>query len=343
MKLYLAGLLFTVGIMMSCSCSKSSPGTDNSAPTNLSLTASVANDNSGNVTFTASAGNTVSYEYDFGNGVFQTVPSGTVTYKYPASGTYTAKVTAKSQNGQTASKTTQVTVTVTLSLVWADEFDYTGAPNASKWGYDIGTGSGGWGNNELEYYTNRIENASVSNGTLKINAIKESYSGSNYTSARLLTKDKFDFKYGKVEARVKLPVGVGTWPAVWMLGSDITTVGWPGCGEIDIMEHRGSELNKIFGTLHYPGRSGNNADGNTTMISNATTEFHIYSVEWNASSIKISVDGTLYHTVANTTAIPFNHNFFLLLNLAIGGNFAGSVDPALTNATMEVDYVRVYQ
>jgi len=178
---------------------------------------------------------------------------------------------------------------------------------------------------------------------LKIKAIKENYMGSTYTSTRMLSKDKYVFTYGKVEVRAKLPAGVGTWPAIWMLGSDVNTVPWPGCGEIDIMEHLGRDLNKIYGTLHYPGHSGGNADGGTRLITNATTEFHIYSLEWSASTIKILVDGQVVHTVANSSAIPFNHNFFFILNLAMGGNFGGAVDPSFTNASMEVDYIRVYK
>jgi beta-glucanase (GH16 family) len=312
-------------------------------PLNLTVNAIVATDNSGNVSFTASATNATTYEYDFGNGVFQIVPSGIVTYKYTNSGTYTVNVIAKNSIGQTISKSIQITLSASTALVWSDEFDVPGAPNTSKWGYDIGTGSGGWGNNELQYYTNRSQNAVVSGGTLKINLLKETFSGSNYTSARLLTKDKFSVKYGKIEARAKLPAGLGTWPAIWMLGNNISSVGWPACGEIDIMEHRGSELNKIWGTLHYPGRSGANPVGGTVMINNATTEFHNYAVEWNASSIKFYVDDSLYFTFANSTSVPYNHNFFILLNVAMGGNFGGSVDPNFSNATMEVDYIRVYQ
>ena len=214
---------------------------------------------------------------------------------------------------------------------------------STKWGYDIGTGGNGWGNNELEYYTNRPENVSVHNGVLKITAIKEKYDGSAYTSARILSKNKFEFTYGKVEVKAKLPAGIGTWPAIWMLGSNNNTAGWPACGEIDIMEHRGNELNKIFGTLHYPERSGGNADGNTTLITGATTEFHIYTLDWTASSIKIFVDNQLYHIVVNSASVPFNHNFFLIMNLAIGGNFAGNVDPSFTKESLEVDYIRVYK
>jgi beta-glucanase (GH16 family)/glycerophosphoryl diester phosphodiesterase len=231
--------------------------------------------------------------------------------------------------------------TAGLKLVWSDEFNYNGEPDSTKWGYNIGAHR--WGNNELEYYTNRPENVTVQNGVLKITAVKENYEGSPYTSARLISKNKFAFTYGKVEIRAKLPAGVGTWPALWMLGNNIDSVGWPQSGEIDIMEQRGSELNKIFGTLHYPGRSGGNADGSTTVITNATTEFHIYSLEWSPSSIKIFVDGLLYHTVINSVNLPFNHDFFLIMNIAMGGDFGGSVDPAFKSASMDVDYIRVYK
>lgn len=337
-------LILLIPIQFICSsCSKKSSENSIIVPSNLSLNAIVSTDNSGNVTFTASAVNAVSYDFDFGNGVFQTVVSGNVTYKYPASGNYTVNVTAKSSSGLTASKSVQINVTVALTLVWSDEFDSPGSPNPSKWGYDIGTGSGGWGNNELQYYTDRQDNAVISNGTLKIIAKKENYSGSAYTSARLLTKDKFSFKYGKVEARAKIPVGVGTWPAIWMLGNNINSVGWPACGEIDIMEHVGRDLNKIFGTLHYPGHSGGNGSSSTTIISNATTEFHKYSMEWNATTIKFYVDDALFYTFTNNSTLPFNQNFFLIMNLAMGGNFGGSIDPAFNSATFEIDYIRVYQ
>ena len=226
-------------------------------------------------------------------------------------------------------------------LIWSDEFSHNGAPDSSKWNYELG--AGGWGNNELEYYTSRPQNVIVKDGKLYITALKGNYQGSDYTSARIVTKGKFSFKYGKVEVRAKLPSGVGTWPAIWMLGSNIDSAHWPASGEIDIMEHLGRQLNKIYGTLHYPGHYGGNANGKTTMISNATTQFHVYGLEWSPTVIKISVDGKVYQTVENSPEIPFNHNFFFILNLAMGGNFGGPVDPSVTKATMEVDYVRVYQ
>lgn len=323
------------------SCGKGGDGPNNPPPANLNVTAVVSTDNSGNVSFTATASNAVTYEFGFGNGVFQTVPSGVVTYKYPASGTYTVNVIAKGAGGQSISKSISVTVNVALTLIWSDEFDTPGAPDPARWGYDLG--AGGWGNNEVQYYTNRLDNAMVSNGTLKITLQKENYSGSAYTSARLLSKGKFSFKYGKVEARAKLPAGGGTWPAIWMLGDNINTVGWPACGEIDIMEHVGNQLNKIYGTVHYPGFSGGNAVGGTTMISNVTTEFHKYAAEWNGSTIKFSVDDVVFFTFNNNSSLPFNQNFFLILNVAMGGNFGGAVDPAFVSANMEIDYIRVYQ
>ena len=346
MKYFISSLITAVlcfFILISC---KKADAVSKVAPSNLVINAVISTDGSGTVAFTASAGNAVSYDYEFGNGEVKTVPSGSISYQYTLTGTntYTVTVTAKSNDGLTVKKTVVVTVTVkatVASLIWSEEFNTDGAPDPAKWGYDLG--AGGWGNNELEYYTGRPENAVVQGGVLKINAIKENYSGSAYTSARLLSKGKFEFTYGKVEVRAKLPAGVGTWPAIWMLGGNIGSVGWPASGEIDIMEHLGRNLNTIYGTLHYPGRSGGNADGSTKVITNATTEFHIYSLEWSASAIKIYVDGQLFHTTINSSNIPFNHDFFFILNVAMGGGFGGPVDPAFTNATMEVDYIRVYK
>lgn len=325
------------------SCSKGSSTPPEVVPENLVVTADIAADNSGNVSFSATATNAVTYDYDYGNGVYQTVATGKITYKYPASGNYTVNVTAKSSSGKTISKSISITVNVVLRLVWSEEFDVDGSPNSGKWGYDIGTGSGGWGNNELQYYTNRTDNAVVLNGKLIITAKKEAFSGSGYTSARLLTKDKFSFKYGKIEVSAKLPVGGGTWPAIWMLGSNINTVPWPACGEIDIMEHVGNTPNKIYGTVHYPGFSGGNAVGGFTNIPNVSSTFHTYTVEWSPSTINWLVDGTQFFSFANKGNLPFNDNFFIILNVAMGGNFGGAIDPAFTGSTMEVDYVRVYQ
>ena len=346
MKYFKNFVILTASFFILISCKKAGAGSNtNTTPTNLVVNATVNPDNSGNVAFTATATNAVGYDYEFGNGSVNTSATGAINYQYTTAGTntYTVTVTAKSGTGATAKKSIQVTVTsnAAASLFWSEEFNVNGAPDPTKWGYDLG--AGGWGNNELEYYTSRPENAIVQDGVLKIKATKENFSGSAYTSARLLSKGKFDFKYGKVEVRAKIPAGVGTWPAIWMLGSNISQVNWPACGEIDIMEHVGKTLNTIYGTLHYPGRSGGNADGSTKVIANATTEFHIYTLDWTAASIKIYADNILVHSVANSFAIPFNHNFFLVLNVALGGDFGGPLDPAFTSATMEVDYIRIYK
>lgn len=239
----------------------------------------------------------------------------------------------------TTTKPTQA-VTDYTNLVWSDEFNTDGAPDATKWTYDLGTGTDGWGNNESQTYTNSSENVIVSAGTLKITAKK---AGSGYTSTRLKSEGKFDFTYGKVEVRAKLPVGGGTWPAIWMLGADYATNSWPACGEIDIMEHKGNEPNRIHGTLHYPGRSGGNGNTNSTLTTNASSEFHVYKTVWSPASVTIYVDDVLFHTVANNSSLPFNKDFFMILNVAMGGTFGGAIDPAFTQSSMEVDYVRVYQ
>jgi beta-glucanase (GH16 family) len=232
-------------------------------------------------------------------------------------------------------------ITDYTNLVFSDEFNADGAPDSSKWGYDLG--AGGWGNAEAQYYTNSANNVIVQGGNLKITAKAENLSGSNYTSARLKSENKFEFTYGKVEVRAKLPTGGGTWPAIWMLGQNYATNSWPACGEIDIMEHKGNEQNKIYGTLHYPGNSGGNGNSNSTIIANASTQFHVYKTIWSPSSVKLYVDDVLFHTVANNGTLPFNADFFLILNVAMGGTFGGTISPSFVQSSMEIDYVRVYQ
>ncbi len=228
------------------------------------------------------------------------------------------------------------------TLVWEDDFNTDGAPNPAKWTYDL-TNNSGWGNNEVQYYTNSSSNVKVEGGMLKITAKKEAISGFQYSSARIKSEGLYDFKYGKVEFRAKLPSGGGTWPALWALGANYATNPWPGCGEIDVMEHKGNEPGKIYGTLHYPGASGGNANSGNTMTADPSNQFHIYSVVWSPTSIKFYVDGTPYHSYANSASTPFNANFFLIMNVAMGGTFGGAIDPAFTQSTMEVDYVKVYQ
>ena len=300
-------------------------------------------DGSGMVSFTFSATNATSYKISLGDGEIKDATSGSLTYTYNAAGTNSYTVYVSAYNGsQFVSTSVALTIYVAPKAIWSDEFNVDGAPDATKWAFDIGTGDWGWGNNEAQYYTNRPENVKVLNGKLIITSIKESYLGSNYTSARIKTQGKFSFKYGKVEMKAKLPLGGGTWPALWMLGNNIPTSGWPACGEIDIMEHVGNTQNKIYGTLHYPNFSGGNAVSRSTNITNASSEFHIYALDWRADAIKFYVDGNLFHTFTNNSSLPFNQNFFLIINCAMGGNFGGVIDPTFTSSTFEVDYIRVF-
>lgn len=224
------------------------------------------------------------------------------------------------------------------NLVFSDEFSTDGAPDATKWSYDLG--AGGWGNGELQNYTNSPNNAVVQGGNLVITAIKN---GSAYTSARLKSENKYEFKYGKVEFNAKLPAGSGTWPALWMLGQNWATNVWPACGEIDIMEQKGYLPNIIYGTVHYTGHSGGGGISSQTSASSTATTFHKYKVIWSPQSIRFFVDNVLFHSVINTNSLPFNSDFFLIMNVAMGGTFGGSVDPAFTQSSMLVDYIRVYQ
>jgi beta-glucanase (GH16 family) len=233
--------------------------------------------------------------------------------------------------------------------VWADEFDYTGQPDPNKWGYDIG--GTGWGNNELQYYTDRLSNASVGDGTLKITARKENVENREYSSARLVTKNKGDFLYGRFEFRAKLPTGVGTWPAIWMLPTDWAYGGWPKSGEIDVMEHVGYDQNKVHITVHTEAynHGKNTQKGKTRIVETASTAFHLYRVDWTPYAIRGYIDNIPVFEFINegkgSDVWPFDKRFHLLMNIAVGGNWGGQqgVDPSVYPQTLEVDYVRVYK
>jgi beta-glucanase (GH16 family) len=226
-------------------------------------------------------------------------------------------------------------------LVWSDEFNYTGLPDSAKWGYDVGYIA----NNELQYYMKaRLDNSIVSNGNLMIIGKKETYNNYNYTSARLITDGKSSWKYGKVEARIKLPKGQGMWPAFWMLGQNIHDVGWPECGEIDIMEHINNE-DLLHGTLHWY-NAKHVSSGQSTPCD--VTKYHNYSIEWDKDAVRLLLDGAKYwevnikDNVNNTEA--FHKPHFIILNLAIGGDWPKNPDATtIFPDTMFVDYVRVYQ
>lgn len=240
-------------------------------------------------------------------------------------------------------------------LTWSDEFNAANGslPDSSKWVME--TGGTGWGNNELETYTNRTKNVHIHDGKLMIIAAKETYTGTDgitkqYTSARLKTAGLFEQKYGRFEARIQVPQGQGMWPAFWMLGSNVGKVGWPDCGEIDIMENIGKEPDKVHGSMHGPGYSGGNSlTGTFTLPSGKFADgFHIFAVEWEPSVVRFYVDSNLYETrtpadLPSGSTWVFDHPFFVLLNVAVGGDWPGSPDTTTVfPQTMLVDYVRVY-
>lgn len=255
----------------------------------------------------------------------------------------------------TASRGTTPTTTKEWVLTWSDEFNVADgtAPDAAKWQFE--TNGNGYGNNEIEYYTSRPVNARQEGGNLVIEARKETYTGSDgvtrdYTSARLNSAVKFEQTYGKFEARIKMTSGQGIWPAFWLLGNDIGTAGWPACGEIDIMENIGKEPSIVHGTLHGPGYNRElSLGGSYTLPSGKfADDFHTFAVEWEPDEIRFYVDGNLYET-RTKAQIPsggrwvFDHPFFVILNVAVGGDWPGNPDATTVfPQRLLVDYVRVY-
>ena len=243
------------------------------------------------------------------------------------------------------------------SLTWSDEFDGPGGsrPDSSKWSFDIG--GNGWGNKELETYTSHSANSYIEGGRLVIKVRKETFTGPdsitrNYTSARLITKNKFSRAYGRFEARIKIPYGQGIWPAFWILGDNIDTAGWPNCGEIDIMENIGREPSIVHGTFHGPGYSGGSGIGAAYKLPGGrkfSDDFHMFGIEWQPNVMRFYVDGLLYKTRTPADLPPgaswvFDHPFFIILNVAVGGAWPGNPDATTVfPQQMLVDYVRVYQ
>lgn len=235
-------------------------------------------------------------------------------------------------------------------LIWSDEFNNPGAPDTSKWSYDLG--GHGWGNNELQYYTNDALNVRVENGNLVIEARKDSFENKAYTSSRIISKHKGDWLYGRIEVRARLPKGKGTWPAIWMLSTDWKYGDWPASGEIDIMEHVGYDPEVVHGTIHteaYNHVKQTQKEGKIT-VTGAQDDFHIYAVDWREDKMEFFVDNKLYHTVKRDPkddfkGWPFDQKFHLLMNIAVGGNWGGKegVDESIWPQQMIVDYVRVYE
>ncbi|WP_372754113.1 glycoside hydrolase family 16 protein [Mariniflexile sp.] len=351
---------------MLISCSGSSDDTivevpKNIIPSNLVLQINISGssssnpngDGSGVITCNASATNAISFGFKVGTEAEVKNTTGIFNYTCTKEGVndYLVTVFAYSSTNDVISDFKKVTVFVAEKepqLIWSDEFNTNGAPDITKWGYDIGTGNNGWGNGEKQFYTQRTDNVKVEDGVLKIIVKKENYQNSEYTSARLLTKGKFDFTYGRVDVKAKLPTGYGTWPAIWMLGANIDTVGWPACGEIDIMEHWGYNPTIISSATHTPSCSGgciNTSVGETT-ITDYNTAFHVYSLEWSENELKFFIDNVYKYSykpsVKTNSTWPFYAPQFLILNVAIGGSWF-TIDPNFTESVMEIDYVRVYQ
>lgn len=240
-------------------------------------------------------------------------------------------------------------------LVWSDEFEAAGVPDSTKWGYDLGDGcpdNCGWGNNELQYYTNNTKNVRVEDGHLVIEAHKDSLGSKAFTSVKIVSREKGDWTYGRFEIKARLPEGKGTWPAIWMLPSDWKYGGWPASGEIDIMEHVGYDPGVVHGTIHteaYNHIKQTQKEGKIT-IPDAQEAFHVYAVDWYEDKMDFYVDDKLYHTVDRDPkddykGWPFDQRFYLIMNIAVGGNWGGAqgVDPDIWPQRLEIDYVRVYQ
>jgi beta-glucanase (GH16 family) len=234
-----------------------------------------------------------------------------------------------------------------MTLAWADEFDGT-ALNLANWSHETGNGVNGWGNNELQFY--RPENTRIQNGHLVITAKKEAFGGREYTSSRIITKGKQQFRYGRVDIRAAMPKGQGIWPALWMLGSNFDSVSWPACGEIDIMEMVGGNGREktVHGTVHWQHDGKHAQFGGEYSLSSGTLadQFHVYSIVWDATSIRWFIDNKQYHVIDTTPAQldEFRRSFFFIFNIAVGGNWPGSPDGSSTYPQhMIVDYVRVFQ
>jgi beta-glucanase (GH16 family) len=258
-------------------------------------------------------------------------------------------------SSQLQSSSKSSTLKPTWVLTWSDEFNgpFGSAPDPAKW--VVERGGNGWGNSELQYYTARGQNVRQENGNLVIEAIKEKFTAPdrrvrNYTSARLKSQGRFAQEYGRFEARIKVPYGRGIWPAFWLLGDDFPTAGWPACGEIDIMENLGSQPSTIHGTMHGPGYSGENSLSGSFTFPNAHVgdDFHVFAAEWEPQAVRFYVDGELYQTKTPADLPPgkrwvFDHPFFVVLNLAVGGSLPGSPEASTVfPQRLLVDYVRVY-
>jgi beta-glucanase (GH16 family) len=370
LKAAFAYILF--GMMVMTGCGGDDEEQTLTLPSNLQVSVTVSDNGTGLVSVTASATNTNFYTIYFGESSSETpvkVNDGKATHTYTTSGNYIVKVQAHVTSSDFILDTKQITVTVGsanngevvipatgyttptsysgMTMVWNDEFEGATLDDA-YWSYETGTGTDGWGNNELQYY--RKENTSVKDGYLVITAKKENYMGSSYTSSRLITKDKKSFQYGRIDIRAALPKGQGIWPALWMLGDNFSTVGWPKCGETDIMELVGGtgKDNTVHGTVHWDnaGAYASHTDSYTLSSGIFNDKFHVFSIVWTASRITWYVDDVEFNAIDTTPEglSEFRAKFFFIFNVAVGGKWPGSPDATTSFPQhMVVDYIRVFQ
>lgn len=334
-------------------------------PDNFTWTVEYAPSVKGKVTFTMKANNANYYSAVFKDktgDVIMESPAGVLSYTFAAEGSYEVILKAHASAAQYTQAFDTVKIAASTladgystpstyagyNLAWADEFSGD-ALDLSSWAYDVGNGSGGWGNNEWQYYTSGTSNCAVDKGMLTITAKKESKSGYNYTSARIVTKGKREFQFGRIDIRARLPKGQGIWPALWMLGSNFSSVGWPNCGELDIMEMVGHQPNRVHGTAHFGNSFPSTQRTGSYGIAQGTfaDEFHVFTLKWENNLVEWLVDDKKFHTMtaANTGGIyPFNQKFFFIFNLAVGGNWPGYPDgTTVFPQQLDVDYVRVFQ
>lgn len=355
-------LIATFILLQFCSCNEPAEQVQVISPSNLNVQINV---DKGDVSIEASADNVnfYSFEYFDNNGQSTTNESndGLNNYSYAVSGSYLIKTKAHTDYSNFIEQIDTVEIDLEVdtsvgysspisypgySLVWNDEFD--GNSLSTDWTNELGTGNWGWGNNELQYYT--TQNHTVENGFLKITAKEQSLAGASYTSSRIKTQGLRSFRYGRIDIRAKLPKGKGLWPALWMLGENINSVSWPACGEIDIMEMvggAGSNDRTVHGTIHWD-NNGHQFYGNSSVLGsgNYWDEFHVFSIVWDAQSIKWYRDDILYNTadISAATLAEFQEEFFFIFNVAVGGNWPGSPDASTVFPQhMYVDYVRVFQ
>ncbi len=373
-KIFLLIALCSYGLSLS-SCKEELVEDDVSLPTNLTMDILVSTEVEGLVEVSASADKANFYTFIFNENGQESIEEnedGQASYQYSETGTYTIVVQANTSHSAYIDKSETVEITITdntpipgfiptsgystplsypnYTLVWNDEFEGNSF-STSDWNYEIGTGSNGWGNNELQYYTD--QNATLADGYLVIKAKQQLTSGSNYSSSRITTQNKQSFQYGRIDIRAALPYGNGLWPALWMLGDNISSVGWPNCGEIDIMELVGGNIsgggdNVVHGTVHWDndGTYANFGDKNSLLNGIFANEFHVFSIIWNEQSISWYRDDIKYNEIDITPSAlsEFHQEFFFIFNAAVGGNWPGSPNSeTVFPQTMIVDYVRVFQ